>query len=72
MIGLMIMNKELITNYLDSLYPNPKCELNYSKDYEGIYDGNSHTFNSDVRLDNYTIIYSLNNSVLVTVSPPFG
>lgn len=34
MIGLMIMNKELITNYLDSLYPNPKCELNYSKDYE--------------------------------------
>ena len=28
------MNKELITNYLDSLYPNPKCELNYSKDYE--------------------------------------
>jgi len=25
---------ELIENYLDSLYPNPKCELNYSKDYE--------------------------------------
>ena len=23
-----------IYNYLDSLYPNPKCELNYSKDYE--------------------------------------
>ena len=27
------MNKEIFT-YLDSLYPNPKCELNYSKDYE--------------------------------------
>ena len=23
-----------ILNYLDSLYPNPKCELNYRKDYE--------------------------------------
>ena len=23
-----------IENYLDSLYPNPKCELNYNKDYE--------------------------------------
>ena len=34
MIGLMIMNKDLIVNYLDSLFENPKCELNYSKDYE--------------------------------------
>ena len=25
---------ELIENYLDELIPNPKCELNYSKDYE--------------------------------------
>ena len=23
-----------IENYLDELYPNPRCELNYSKDYE--------------------------------------
>ena len=23
-----------IINYLDALYPNPKCELNYTKDYE--------------------------------------
>ena len=23
-----------ITNYLDKLFPNPKCELNYTKDYE--------------------------------------
>lgn len=28
----MIMNN--ITNYLDSIIPNPKCELNYNKDYE--------------------------------------
>lgn len=25
---------KLIEDYLDSLYPNPKCELNYIKDYE--------------------------------------
>lgn len=33
----MIKDKEkilLIENYLDELYPNPKCELNYNKDYE--------------------------------------
>ena len=37
MIGLKKMKKnniELIENYLDELYPNPKCELNYNKDYE--------------------------------------
>ena len=27
------MNKEIL-DYLDELYPNPKCELDYSKDYE--------------------------------------
>ena len=27
------MNKEIF-DYLDRLYPNPKCELNYNKDYE--------------------------------------
>lgn len=27
-------NVSLITNYLDELFPNPCCELNYTKDYE--------------------------------------
>ena len=27
------MNNKII-NYLDSLFPNPRCELNYTKDYE--------------------------------------
>lgn len=27
-------NNEVIFNYLDELIPEPKCELNYSKDYE--------------------------------------
>ena len=37
MIGLKTekTNKiELISNYLDELFPNPKCELIYNKDYE--------------------------------------
>lgn len=25
---------DVIENYLDELYPNPRCELNYNKDYE--------------------------------------
>ena len=29
---MMEINK--IMNYLDTLFPNPKCELNYEKDYE--------------------------------------
>lgn len=28
------MNSEKIETYLDELYKNPRCELNYSKDYE--------------------------------------
>ena len=30
------MNKkiQIISDYLDELYPNPRCELNYTKDYE--------------------------------------
>ena len=28
------MMKEKISNYLDELFPNPKCELNYNTDYE--------------------------------------
>ncbi len=30
----MTGSTKMIENYLDELYPNPKCELNYNKDYE--------------------------------------
>ena len=30
----MEMNKEIIVNELNRLFPNPKCELDYKKDYE--------------------------------------
>jgi len=29
-----MMKNDLIIDYLDELFPNPKCELNYSNDYE--------------------------------------
>ena len=34
MIGLMTMNRKLIINELDRHFINPKCELDYTKDYE--------------------------------------
>ena len=35
MIGLMVMNNiHIILDYLDELYPDPKCELDYEQDYE--------------------------------------
>ena len=30
----MKTNINIIESYLDELFPNPKCELNYTKDYE--------------------------------------
>ena len=34
MIGLVMMNKDLITKELDLLFNDPKCELEYIRDYE--------------------------------------
>ena len=38
MTGLMKMTKtekkEMISNYLEKLFPDPKCELTYHNDYE--------------------------------------
>ena len=33
-IGLKMEKIDLINSYLDELFPEPKCELNYSNDYE--------------------------------------
>ena len=30
----MKMKIDAIEKYLNTLFPNPKCELNYTKDYE--------------------------------------
>ena len=34
MTGLKIQRTNRVEEYLDKVYPNPKCELNYTKDYE--------------------------------------
>ena len=34
MTGWKMMNSKRIEEYLDLLFPDPKCELNYNKDYE--------------------------------------
>lgn len=34
MIGWMTMMNNKILTYLDEMFPNPKCELEYNKDYE--------------------------------------
>ena len=34
MTGLKMVKIKKVENYLDELYPNPKCELEFSKDYE--------------------------------------
>ena len=34
MIGWKMMNRTIIENYLNFLYPDAKCELEYNKDYE--------------------------------------
>ena len=34
MTGLMMQKSNMIGSYLDEVFPNPKCELNYTKDYE--------------------------------------
>ena len=30
----MTGSTKMIEEYLDELFPNPRCELNYTKDYE--------------------------------------
>ena len=34
MIALVARDAKYKADYLDELFPNPKCELNYNKDYE--------------------------------------
>lgn len=54
----------LIESYLDELYPNPKCELNYSKDYELLISVVLSSQTTDKRVNEVTKIlwskYSLN------------
>ena len=45
-----------ITNYLNELYPNPKCELNYNKDYELLIAVVLSAQTTDKRVNNVTSV----------------
>jgi len=75
------MNK--IINYLDELIPNPKCELNYNKDYELLIVVmlSAHTTDkgvnkvTDILFKKYPDLQSLNNASiddLINIIRPIG
>lgn len=65
MIGWKIqMNINEIESYLDELYPNPKCELNYNKDYELLIAVVLSAQTTDKRVNSVTeILFSKYNSL---------
>lgn len=55
--------KEII-NYLDTLFPNPKCELNYNKDYELLIATMLSAQTTDKRVNTVTdILFNKYNSL---------
>lgn len=55
---------ELIENYLDELYENPKCEINYKKDYELLISVMLSAQTTDKRVNEVTeILYKKYNSL---------
>ena len=59
------MNKiELIEEYLEELFPNPKCELNYTKDYELLISIMLSAQTTDKRVNEVTkVLYKKYNSL---------
>lgn len=55
---------EEITSYLDSLFPNPRCELNYSKDYELLIAVMLSAQTTDKRVNQVTnVLFSKYNNI---------
>ena len=55
---------ELIENYLEELFPNPKCEINYSKDYELLISIMLSAQTMDKRVNEVTsVLYKKYNSL---------
>ena len=59
------MNRiELIEEYLEELFPNPKCELNYTKDYELLISIMLSAQTTDKRVNEVTkVLYKKYNSL---------
>lgn len=52
----MTGSTKMIENYLDELFPNPKCELNYTKDYELLLATMLSAQTTDKRVNSVTAI----------------
>ena len=63
----MKMINEII-NYLDEIIPNPKCELNYSKDYELLISVMLSAQTTDKRVNEVTSILYKKYSTISTLS----
>ena len=62
-LGLMMKSNE-ISNYLNELFPNPKCELNYNSDYELLIAIMLSAQSTDKRVNSVTpILFSKYNSL---------
>lgn len=74
---------EEITSYLDTLFPNPRCELNYSKDYELLIAVMLSAQTTDKRVNQVTeVLFSKYNNIellanaleddVITIVRPLG
>ena len=53
------MRVELIENYLDNLIPNPKCELEFSKDYELLIKAKADSEEVLDNIDKYEVLKNM-------------
>ena len=53
------MRVELIENYLEELLPNPKCELEYSKDYELLIKAKADSEEVLDNIDKYDVLKNM-------------
>ena len=53
------MRVELIENYLDNLIPNPKCELEFSKDYELLIKAKADSEKVLDNIDKYDVLKNM-------------
>ena len=65
------MRVELIENYLDNLIPNPKCELEFSKDYELLISIMLSAQTTDKRVNKVTSVLFKKNITIFYYIPFF-
>ena len=64
----MTGSMKMIENYLDELFPNPRCELNYTKDYELLLATMLSAQTTDKRVNSVTAILFKKYSILKSLA----